>query len=290
MEAGFPPGVRQHRDRRSATPGAALAAHPDVDKVAFTGSTEVGKLIVQAAAGNLKRVSLELGGKSPAIVFPDADLERRDSRRRRRHLLQHGPMLHRGIAPVRARARVRQDGRRDSPTRRAKLKIGPGLDPDDARWARWSREEQFQRVTGYLASGRTRAREASPAASGIGNEGYFVAADGAHQDHARHEGGARGDLRPGGLRHALRRRRPRPHREAATTPTTAWPPASGRATSASRTSWRASSRPARCGSTCHNVNDVALPFGGYKQSGWGREMGHEAIELYTEMKAVAALL
>ena len=52
-----------------------MAAHPDVDKVAFTGSTEVGKLIVQAAAGNLKKVSLELGGKSPAIVFPDADMD-----------------------------------------------------------------------------------------------------------------------------------------------------------------------------------------------------------------------
>jgi acyl-CoA reductase-like NAD-dependent aldehyde dehydrogenase len=56
-------------------PGAALAAHDLVDKVAFTGSTEVGKLIVKAAAGNLKKVSLELGGKSPAIVFPDADLD-----------------------------------------------------------------------------------------------------------------------------------------------------------------------------------------------------------------------
>ena len=57
------------------TAGAALAAHPDVDKVAFTGSTEVGKLIVQAAAGNLKKVSLELGGKSPNVVFDDADLD-----------------------------------------------------------------------------------------------------------------------------------------------------------------------------------------------------------------------
>ena len=57
------------------TAGAALAAHHDVDKVAFTGSTEVGKLIVQAAAGNLKKVSLELGGKSPTIIFGDADVD-----------------------------------------------------------------------------------------------------------------------------------------------------------------------------------------------------------------------
>ena len=75
QEAGFPPGVVNIVTGFGETAGAALAAHPDVDKVAFTGSTEVGKLIVQAAAGNLKRVSLELGGKSPAIVFPDADLD-----------------------------------------------------------------------------------------------------------------------------------------------------------------------------------------------------------------------
>ena len=75
QEAGFPDGVVNIVTGYGETAGAALAEHPDVDKIAFTGSTEVGKLIVKAAAGNLKRVSLELGGKSPAIVFPDADLD-----------------------------------------------------------------------------------------------------------------------------------------------------------------------------------------------------------------------
>src|SRR5438876_2176931 len=75
LEAGFPPGVVNIITGYGETAGAALAAHPDVDKVAFTGSTEVGKLIVQAAAGNLKKVSLELGGKSPNVVFADADLD-----------------------------------------------------------------------------------------------------------------------------------------------------------------------------------------------------------------------
>src|SRR5436305_5635140 len=75
QEVGFPPGVVNIVTGFGETAGAALAAHPDVDKVAFTGSTEVGKLIVQASAGNLKRVSLELGGKSPNIIFRDADLE-----------------------------------------------------------------------------------------------------------------------------------------------------------------------------------------------------------------------
>ena len=75
MEAGFPEGVVNIVPGYGETAGAALAAHPDVDKIAFTGSTEVGKLIVHAAAGNLKKVSLELGGKSPNVVFKDADLE-----------------------------------------------------------------------------------------------------------------------------------------------------------------------------------------------------------------------
>src|SRR4029077_4743685 len=75
QEAGFPEGVVNIVAGYGDTAGAALAAHPDVDKVAFTGSTEVGKLIIQAAAGNLKKVSLELGGKSPNIIMEDADLD-----------------------------------------------------------------------------------------------------------------------------------------------------------------------------------------------------------------------
>src|SRR5947209_1164086 len=75
VEAGFPEGVVNIVPGYGETAGAALAAHPNVDKIAFTGSTEVGRLIVHAATGNLKRVSLELGGKSPNVVFKDADLD-----------------------------------------------------------------------------------------------------------------------------------------------------------------------------------------------------------------------
>src|ERR1019366_1298607 len=74
-EAGFPEGVVNVVPGYGETAGAALASHPDVDKIAFTGSTEVGRLILQAAAGNLKKVSLELGGKSPNIVLEDADVD-----------------------------------------------------------------------------------------------------------------------------------------------------------------------------------------------------------------------
>ena len=101
-EAGVPDGVVNVVTGFGETAGAALAAHPLVDKVAFTGSTEVGKLIVHAAAGNLKKVSLELGGKSPNIVFDDAP-GGRDRRRRQRDLLQPRPVLRGRLAAVRRR-------------------------------------------------------------------------------------------------------------------------------------------------------------------------------------------
>ncbi len=87
IEAGIPPGVVNIVTGLGETTGAALVAHPGVDKIAFTGSTAVGKIIHKSATDTLKRVSLELGGKSPVVIFPDADLERRDRRRRQRHLL-----------------------------------------------------------------------------------------------------------------------------------------------------------------------------------------------------------
>ena len=103
QEAGFPDGVVNIVPGYGETAGAALSAHPDVDKVAFTGSTEVGKLIVHAATGNLKKVSLELGGKSPNVVFQDADIEADDSRSGHGHLLQSRPVLLRRLAAVRRR-------------------------------------------------------------------------------------------------------------------------------------------------------------------------------------------
>ena len=112
QEAGIPDGVVNIVPGYGETAGAALAAHPDVDKIAFTGSTEVGKLIVQAAAGNLKKVSLELGGKSPNIVFQDADIDSHHSRRGHGHLLQSRPVLLRGLAALRRRQAVRQGRRR----------------------------------------------------------------------------------------------------------------------------------------------------------------------------------
>src|SRR6201994_2121708 len=128
QEAGFPPGVVNILTGFGETAGAAIAAHPDVDKVAFTGSTEVGKLIVQAAAGNLKKVTLELGGKSPVVVLDDADIDSVVPGAASAIFFNHGQcccagsrlMIHQKIFD-KVVAGVADEAK--------KIKVGPGLDP-----------------------------------------------------------------------------------------------------------------------------------------------------------------
>ena len=135
MEAGFPEGVVNIVPGYGETAGAALAAHPDVDKVAFTGSTEVGKLIVQAAAGNLKKVSLELGGKSPNVVFKDADLETAIPGAASAIFFNHGQCCCAGSRSM-SRSGISTRWSKASPTQAKKIKLGPGS-IRTRRWDRW---------------------------------------------------------------------------------------------------------------------------------------------------------
>ena len=154
------------------TAGAALAEHSDVDKVAFTGSTEVGKLIVKAAAGNLKRVSLELGGKSPAIVFPDADLDLAIAGTASAIFYNQGQcctagsrlFAHRDVYDRIVDGVIAEAG---------KLKVGHGLDPN-VNLGPLVSKEQHQRVTGFLDSGRRDGAEVATGGHAMGNQGYFV--------------------------------------------------------------------------------------------------------------------
>src|SRR5215470_17273909 len=146
LEAGVPPGVVNVVPGYGETAGAALSSHPDVDKVAFTGSHLTGQKIVQASAGNLKRVSLELGGKSPDIVFADADL--------------NTSVAGAGMA-------VFGGG----------LRVGNGLDPETQIGPLVS-EQQLERVTGYLAVGKQEGARALSGGErlteGALGKGYFV--------------------------------------------------------------------------------------------------------------------
>ncbi len=172
QEAGFPDGVVNIVPGYGETAGAALAAHPDVDKIAFTGSTEVGKLIVHAATGNLKKVSLELGGKSPNVVFKDADLETAIPGSASAIFFNHGQCCCAGSRLYVEKSVYDQvvDGVADHAR---KIKVGSGLDPDTQMGPLVS-EEQMNRVCGYLDSGFSEGAKAIAGGHKAGDRGYFV--------------------------------------------------------------------------------------------------------------------
>jgi len=284
-EAGVPDGVVNVVPGYGETAGAALAAHNDVDKVAFTGSTEVGKLIVAAAAGNLKKVTLELGGKSPNIVFDDAD-PAAITGAANAIFFNHGQCC---VAGSRLFVQEnRFDEVVDGVAEIAKsIKLGSGLD-EGTQMGPLVSDEQLRRVTGYLESGKADGATAVTGGGRFGDRGYFV--------------------EPTVLTNTTPEMKV--VREEIFGPVVVAAPFSDLdeiAAAANDTEYglgagiwtrdiskaHALAKKLRAGTVwinCYNVFDAALPFGGYKQSGWGREMGHEALEAYTEVKAVTAQL
>jgi phenylacetaldehyde dehydrogenase len=284
-EAGVPDGVVNVVTGFGETAGAALAAHPLVDKVAFTGSTEVGRLIVHAAAGNLKKVSLELGGKSPNIVFDDASPDA-VAGAANAIFFNHGQCCVAG-----SRLYVQQD-RFDEVIEGVaeiakSIHLGPGMEPDTQMGPLVS-DEQLRRVTGYLDSGLEEGATTITGGGRHGDTGYFVEPT------------------------VITNTRPdmKIVREEIFGPVVVAAPFQSIDDIAAAANdsdyglgagiWtkdiskaHALAKKLRAGTVwinCYNVFDASLPFGGYKQSGWGREMGHEVLEAYTEVKAVTTQL
>src|SRR5271169_4890780 len=170
-EAGVPDGVVNVVTGYGETAGAALAAHPMVDKIAFTGSTEVGKLIVHAAAGNLKKVTLELGGKSPNIVFDDAP-DDAIAGAASAIFFNHGQCCVAGSRLFVQQSRFDEVVEGVSEIAKS-IKLGPGMSADTQMGPLVS-EEQLSRVTGYLESGRADGATAVTGGGRWGDRGYFV--------------------------------------------------------------------------------------------------------------------
>ena len=287
QEAGVPDGV-VNIVTGFGDAGAALAAHDDVDKVAFTGSTEVGKLVVQAATGNLKKVSLELGGKSPNVVYADADLEAAIPGAANGIFFNHGQCCNAG-----SRLFIQKEVFDDVVAGVAEIgqsiKLAPGTDPE-AQMGPLISDEQFGKVLGYLDSGRTDGAEAVVGGGRAAATAAISCSRRSSPTHEpRHERRARGDLRSGGVRDPVRLARTTSSRSP-TTPTTAWPPACSRATSRRRTARPSGYAPGTVWINTYHVFDAAMPFGGYKESGWGREMGPQVLENYLETKSVVTAL
>ncbi|MGF1544452.1 MAG: aldehyde dehydrogenase family protein [Parvularculaceae bacterium] len=285
LEAGVPKGVVNIVPGFGETAGAALAADPRVNKVAFTGSTEVGKLIVRAASNDLKRVSLELGGKSPNIVFDDADIDATIAGAAAGIFFNHGQCCNAG-----SRLFVQEsvfDRVVEGVSRNAKgIKIGVGMEADTEMGPLVSKA-QFDRVTGYLDAGREEGARARVGGAGFDGPGYFV------------EPTVFVDTKPD----------MKVVREEIFGPVLVAVPfkeldddlirdandslfglAAGVWTRDIAKANRVANR-LESGTVwinCYHVFDAALPFGGYKQSGWGREMGEAVLHNYLEQKAITA--
>ena len=284
-EAGVPEGVVNVIPGYGETAGGALAAHPDVDKVAFTGSTEVGKIILRAAAGNLKKVSLELGGKSPNIVFDDA-VDGAIEGAANAIFFNHGQCCVAGSRLYVHQSRFDEVVNGVAEIAKS-IKLGSGMEAGTQMGPLVSEEqlEPGQRLPGVRQGRRgDRADGRRP----VRRPRLLHRAHRADQHPRQHEGGPRGDLRPGPGRGAVQR----PGRYRGPGQRQRVRPRRGHLDQGHLQGPR-TGQEAQAGTVwinCYNVFDAALPFGGYKQSGWGREMGHEVLEAYTEVKAVTTQL
>jgi phenylacetaldehyde dehydrogenase len=286
QEAGFPDGVVNIIPGYGETAGAALAAHPDVDKVAFTGSTEVGKLILHAAAGNLKKVSLELGGKSPNIVLDDADIDKAIAGAAGAIFFNHGQCCCAG-----SRLFIEKDifdRVVDGVAKNAEqIRVRPGFDPDCDMGPLVS-EEQMNRVCGFLDSGKSEGAKALTGGSRLGDKGYFVKPTVLVNTNDKMKVVQEEIFGPVVTAIPFSD----PSEIVAKANDSIYGLAAGIWTRDIKKAHSIASK-LRAGTVwinCYNVFDAALPFGGYKQSGWGREMGHEVLEHYTEVKSVCAAL
>lgn len=290
-DAGFPDGAVNIVTGFGETAGAALVDHPLVDKISFTGSTQVGRAIVRASTGNLKRVTLELGGKSPVVIFPDADLARAipaaamgifgnagqvcaaGSR-----LFVHEKVYDEVIAGISAVAQS--------------LKVGHGLSPDTQMGPLIS-QKQLDRVLGYVASARL-----DGASIGVGGEriatggGYFIqptvlTGTASEMTAVREEifGPVLSAMRFGdadGIETIALAANDTDYGLSSAIWTRDISTALGLAK-------RIKAGTVRINGGAGGV-DPALPLGGFKQSGWGRENGRNGIESFTEIKTVTVSL
>jgi aldehyde dehydrogenase (NAD+) len=287
QEVGFPEGVINVVPGFGETAGASLTAHMDVDKVAFTGEGSTGKLVMTAAAqSNLKRVSLELGGKSPNIIFADADLDAAVEGAYLGLFFNQGQCCCAG-----SRLFVEEkihDKLVDRLLEKAKQqKLGDPFDAATTQGPQVS-QEQMDRILGYVEVGSKEGAQCLTGGKRFGKHGYFVEPTlftGVTDDMkiAKEEifGPVMNVLKFKNIDEVIERGNRTNYGLAAAV----WTKDISKAHRIAN-----SLRAGTIWINCYDVFDAAAPFGGYKQSGIGRELGEYALELYTEVKTVTVAL
>jgi phenylacetaldehyde dehydrogenase len=285
LQAGLPDGVVNIVPGFGETAGAALVAHPDVAKIAFTGSTDVGKLIVSAASRDLKKLTLELGGKSPNIVLADADLDLVIPGATGSIFYNHGQCCNAG-SRLFVHKSIFEKVVEGISEQAAKIRLGHGLAEGTDMGPLVSRV-QLDRVCGFLDSGKEQGARATVGGAKADSNGYFVPPT------------VLVDTKPGmrvveeeifgpvlvampfdEVDDALIAEA---NNSVYGLAAGVWSRDLGKATQIANR--------LEAGSVwlnCYHVFDAALPFGGYKQSGWGREMGEAVLKNYLQTKAITA--
>jgi acyl-CoA reductase-like NAD-dependent aldehyde dehydrogenase len=282
LEAGLPPGVFNVVTGFGPVTGAALVDHPMVDKIAFTGSVEVGKEIMRSAAKTLKRVSLELGGKSPNLVFADSDLETAAKYALGGIFFNHGEMCTAG-SRIFVEATAYDEFMAVINARAAKMVAGDPLHPKTRLGALIS-QEHLDRVLNYVTIGKGEGARVTVGGERIGTRGYFMkptvlenVTNGMRVAQEEIFGPVASVIRFETMEEAVAEANNSQFGLAAAI----WTKDIKKAHSIARR--------VKAGTVWINTistTDNAVPFGGYKASGFGRELGKAAIDMYTETKSV----
>jgi phenylacetaldehyde dehydrogenase len=282
QDTELPAGVLNIVPGFGITAGAALANHPDVDKISFTGSTAVGKEILKASSGNLKKVTLELGGKSPNIIFPDADLEKAVQAAVRTFLSNSGQHCSAGTR-VFVHESLHDELAQRIAAVAATYKVGSPFAPDTLVGPLIS-GKQMERVMGYIERGRSDGARLQCGGTRVGSVGYFVqptvfSAVPSDATIAREEiFGPVGSIIPfKDEDDAVFKSNASEYGLAAAV----WTRDIARAHKVAR-----ALKAGRVWINTYGENDPGMPSGGYKQSGYGREFGAESIDAFTQTKAV----